>query len=148
MVDTDPARVLVPTLGRPREDQALAYALETFPDAEVTLLAVVTPLGAPLSEGGVLERDDERTAQARRRSADLLESIADDAPSARERVEIEVAEGKPGTVVPARASDAAVDHVVMYGHGPETKGFVRRLLGRGIASTVVERTSEPVTVLE
>lgn len=146
----DPDRVLVPTLGRPREDEALAYALETFPDADVTLLAVVTPLGAPLSEGGVLERDDERTAQARQRSAELLESVAEAAgiPSARERVEIEVAEGKPRTVVPTYASGEAVDHVVMYGHGSDTKGFVRRLLGREIASTVVERTTEPVTVLE
>ena len=147
---SDPDRVLVPTLGRPREDEALAYALETFPDAEITLLVVVTPLDAPLSEGGVLERDDERTAQARDRATDLLESVAEaaDVSSARERVEIEVAEGKPGSVVPARASDEAVDHVVMYGHGSDTSGFVRRLLGRGIASTVVERTTEPVTVLE
>ena len=45
----DPDRVLVPTLGRPQEDEALSYALETFPDADITLLTVVTPLGAPLS---------------------------------------------------------------------------------------------------
>jgi len=48
----DATHVLVPTLGRPREDEALTYALETFPDAEITLLAVVTRwLDAPLSEG-------------------------------------------------------------------------------------------------
>lgn len=146
MADSDPDHVLVPSLGRPREDVALEYALETFPDAAVTLLAVVTPLGAPLSEGGVLERDEERTTQARESATDLLASI--DTPDAEDSVRIEVSEGRPGTVVPTYASDEDVDHVVMYGHGRETSGFMQRLLGRGIAATVVERTPEPVTVLE
>ncbi|RKD93681.1 universal stress protein [Halopiger aswanensis] len=145
MADSDPDRVLVPALGRPREDEALAYALETFPNADVTLLSVVTPLDAPLSEGGVLERDDERTAQARRKSQALLETV----PRAkRDRVRIDTVEGRPGTVVPQYASDEAVDHVVMYGHDTRSSGFLRRFLGRGIAATVVERTTEPVTVLE
>ncbi|ELY65258.1 universal stress protein [Natrinema versiforme] len=141
-----PDRVLVPTLGRPREDEALAYALETFPQAEITLLAVVTPLDAPLSEGGVLERSEERTAQARQSATELLESVADSA--AADRVRIETAEGRPGTVVPRYASDEGIDHVVMYGSGTGSAGFLRRFLGHGIAATVVERTAEPVTVLE
>ncbi|ELY35998.1 UspA domain-containing protein [Natronorubrum tibetense GA33] len=141
-----PDHVLVPTFGRPREDQALAYALETFPDADVTLLAVATPLDATMSEGGILERDDERTTQARQRATTLLEAVGE--PTASERVRLEVAEGRPGTVVPRYASEEDVDHVVLYGHRSDTKGFVRRFLGRGIASTVVERTSSPVTVLE
>ncbi|QCC58799.1 universal stress protein [Natrinema thermotolerans] len=142
---SDPDRVLVPTLGRPREDEALAYALETFSDAEITLLAVVTPLDAPLSEGGVLERDDERTAAARESATELLESVANARP---ERVRIETAEGRPGTVVPRYASDEGIDHVVLYGSETGSTGFFRRFLGRGIAATVVERTAEPVTVLE
>ncbi|SDR28744.1 universal stress protein [Natronobacterium texcoconense] len=142
----DPDHVLVPTLDRPNEDEALAYALETFPDADVTLLAVVTPLDAPLSEGGVLERDDDRSTQARRRSRELLASV--DQTSVEDRVRIETVEGRPGNAVPKYASDEEIDHVVMYGHGVETSGFMRRFLGRGIAATVVERTSEPVTVLE
>lgn len=142
----DPDRVLVPTLGRSREDEALAYALETFPQAAVTLLAVVTPLDAPLSEGGVLERSEERTAQARHSASELLESVADSA--AADRVRIETAEGRPGTVVPRYASDEGVDHVVIYGSGTGSTGFLRRFLGRGIAATVVERTARPVTVLE
>ena len=141
-----PDHVLVPTLGGPREDEALAYALETFPDADVTLLAVVTPLDAPLSEGGILERDADRLEQTRQHATALLESIAGD--TARERVQIDVLEGRPGTVVPQYASDEAVDHVVMHGHGTTTPGFVRRFLGRGVATTIVERTDEPVTVLE
>ncbi|MDS0476128.1 universal stress protein [Natrinema sp. 1APR25-10V2] len=142
----DPDSVLVPTLGRPRADEALSYALETFPDAEITLLAVVTPLGAPLSEGGVLERDEERSAEARASATELLESVAD--PDATDRVQIETAEGRPANVVPRYASEEGIDHVVMAGSGGGRDGLLRRFLGRGIAATVVERTPEPVTVLE
>ncbi|WP_265109480.1 universal stress protein [Halosolutus halophilus] len=141
----DPDRVLVPTLGRPQEDEALAYALETFPEADVTLLAVVTPLDAPLSEGGVLERSDERTEAARDRAARLRASVDD---AAIDRVRIETVEGRPGTVVPQYASEEDVDHVVMSGHDASSMGFVRRFLGRSVATTVIDRTPRPVTVLE
>ncbi|MFD1565227.1 universal stress protein [Haloarchaeobius amylolyticus] len=142
----DPDRVLVPTLGRPHEDEALSYALETFPDAELTLLVVVTPLDAPLSEGGVLERDEQRTTQARASAEELLESVAD--PDATDRVRIELVEGRPGTVVPRYTSESGIDHVVMAGDRTRLNGFIRRFLGRDIATTVVERTAKPVTVLE
>lgn len=142
----DPDHVLVPTLGRPREDEALAYALETFSGADVTLLAVVTPLDAPLSEGGVLERDEDRADGARENATRLLASIDD--PSPTDRVRIETAEGRPGTVVPQYATDHDIDQVVMRGHDRASSGLLRRLLGRGIAGTVVERTDRPVTVLE
>jgi len=142
----DPDRVLVPTLGRPQENEALSYALETFPDAEITLLAVSMPLDAPLSEGGLLERDEERTAQARASAEALLESAAD--PDTEDRVRIDLAEGRPGTVVPRYASEAGIDHVVMAGDRTRSSGFLRRFLGRDIATTVVERTARPVTVLE
>lgn len=145
MVDFAPAHVLVPTLGRPHEDEALAYALETFPDADITLLAVAMPLDAPLSEGGVLERSEERPAAARQSATELLESVAD-APT--DRVRIETVEGRPGTAVPRYASEEGIDHVVLYGAKSGSTGFFRRFLGRGIAATVVERTAEPVTVLE
>ncbi|MDG5817974.1 universal stress protein [Natronococcus sp. A-GB7] len=142
----DPDRVLVPTFGRPREDEALTYALETFPEADVTLLAVVTPLDAPMSEGGVLERDEARADEARDCATRLLASIAD--PSATDRVGIETAAGRPGTVVPRYATNHDVDQVVMHGHDRTSSGLLRRVLGRGIAATVVERIDRPVTVLE
>ncbi len=137
----DPDRVLVPTLGRPREEEALEYALENFPDADVTVLAVVTPLDAPLSEGNVLDRRDERTAQTRERAAALVESV-----DAADRVQVVTAEGRPGTVVPQFATEGGFDHVVVRGR--ESSWLLRRILGRGIAATLVDRTPVPVTVLE
>ncbi|WP_207586480.1 universal stress protein [Halomontanus rarus] len=144
MADPGPERVLVPTVGKPRENDALEYALERF-TAEITLLAVVTPLDATMSEGGVLERDEERLEGARRQAESLLEAVEvseDD----RRRIAIATAEGRPGNAIPEFASSEGVDHVVMRGR--DSSGLARRLLGRGIATTVVERVDVPVTVLE
>lgn len=140
----DPAHVLVPTVGKPREVDALEYALEHF-ESDISLLAVVTPLDATMSEGGILERDDERLEGARRQAESLLEAIEvseDD----RHRVTIAATEGRPGNAIPEFASSEGVDHVVMRGR--DASRLARRLLGRDIATTVVERVDVPVTVLE
>lgn len=142
---TSPEHVLVATTGRPFENRALAYALETFPEARVTLLAVVTPLDSRLSEGAVLERDEERRSAARDRASELADGVCETVGVSRDRVRVEVAAGRPGTVVPRYATDADVDHVVCY--GTESDGFIRRFLGRDVATTVVDRTPLPVTVL-
>ena len=137
-----PNHVLVPTLGKPGDREALEYALERFPAAEVTVLSVVTPLDEPMSEGGVLERGEERRAQADSQITALLESVA--AESA--EIETRVLEGKPGTVVPRYAGEHGVDRVVLS--GTETSGLLRRLLGRDVATTVSNRTAVPVDVVE
>lgn len=145
----DPERVLVPTVGKASEDEALAYALETFPDAAVTLLAVVTPLDAPLSEGSVLARDETRTNEAAERAQDLVAAVGDDAEVDADpnRVTIETAEGRPADVVPQYVAETDVDHVVVL--GTEASGsFVRRVLGDDVALTVADRAPVPVTVLE
>ncbi|MFP8957594.1 universal stress protein [Natrialbaceae archaeon A-CW3] len=148
----EPTHVLVPLVGRSREAAAIEYALETFPEAELTVLAVSTPLDSAMSEGGVLERDDERRTEARNRARSLLEVSTEALERAGSDVQgdvdaaIDVEEGRPGAVVPRYVSDSDVDHVVMC--GSDSSGLVRRLLGRDVSTTVVERTDVPVTVLE
>ena len=160
-----PSDVLVSLVGRPREEEALEYALERFPDASITVLAVVLPIGARLSEGGILEREDEREAAERERARRLLEAAGERAESVERtrsgggevgsdgertdlpaRVDIVVETGRPGMVVPAFASEHDIDHVVMSGE--DGHWLVRRLLGRDITTTVTNRAPVPVTVLE
>lgn len=138
---TDPERVLVTTLGNPDDEAALAYALETFPQAAVTLLAVVVPLDEPVSEGRILERGDERLAEA----SDRAESVRESSP-APSRVTVRTHEGPPVEVVPSYAEEHGVDHIVVPGH--EASDIVRWLVGDGIPRTIEKRSSVPVTVLE
>lgn len=136
----EPDHVLVPSLGDADDADALTYALERYPAAAVTLQAVVTPLDSPLSEGRVVEREDERVADARRRAETIVGSVAD--PS---RVTIEVREGRPTAVVPEYVHAEGIDHVVVSGHDA---GIIERMLGSGIAEAIEERTAVPVTVVE
>ncbi|MCU4752608.1 universal stress protein [Halobacteria archaeon AArc-curdl1] len=160
-----PSDVLVPLVGHPGEEQALEYALEQFPDASITVLAVVLPLGERLSEGGILDREEEREVAERERAARLLEAAGERAESVERtrsgsdgagsdsertdlpsRVDIVVETGRPGTVVPAFASEHDIDHVVMS--GDDGNWLTRRLLGRDITTTVTNRAPVPVTVVE
>ena len=135
-----PDRVLVALLGTPDESAALAYALEAFPDAQVTAVAVVTPLDGPMSEGSLLERGDDRIANARERAASVVESVVGET----ERVDHVALEGLPGEVIPEYATE--YDHVVVV--GPRGSSIARRMTGRGVAEKIVDRCEVPVTVFD
>ncbi|MFC3959667.1 universal stress protein [Halovivax cerinus] len=137
----DPDHVLVVALGDPDDEDALAHALEAYPEVTVTLLSVVAPLDHRVSEGRVLERGDERLSAARDRADELRSSV--EAPS---RVAIEIREGPPAELVPPYVDRNGVDHVVVSGH--DVSGIVRRLVGDGIPQLIAEGTDVPVTILE
>ncbi|WP_227132907.1 universal stress protein [Halorubellus salinus] len=141
-----PSHVLVPLDGSPLSDAALDHALETF-DCDVTVLNVVVPIDAPMSEGGILEdvTDSDRESEARRRADRLVERASDRAAEAGRDVDTAVESGDPAETIVAYAEDHAVDHVVMGGHGGNS-GLASRLLGT-VATTVVAEAPTTVTVV-
>ncbi|WP_415379482.1 universal stress protein [Halosimplex sp. TS25] len=140
-----PSHVLVPLDGSPLADDALAHALETF-HCRVTVLNVVTPLDASMSEGGVLEPDDEREAEARERAERLVERARERTAEADRRIEAVVETGDPAETILEAVDERDVDHVVMGGHGGERSDLGRRLLGT-VATTVVGEAPITVTVV-
>jgi nucleotide-binding universal stress UspA family protein len=140
-----PRHVLVPLDGSPLADEALTRALELF-DCRVTVLNVVTPLDASMSEGGVLDADESRREEARDR-ADRLVERARKRPAADDRsVETVVQTGDPAETILEYVDATDVDHVVMGGHGGERGGITRRLLGT-VATSVVGEAPVTVTVV-
>ena len=137
-----PSHVLVPLDGSPLADDALDHALETF-DGDVTVLNVVTPLDASMSESGVLAGDDDREAAARERANSLIAAATDRAEAAGREIETAVETGDPAETILAYAESHDVDHVVMGGHGEDRHDVAARLLGT-VATRVV--TEAPVTV--
>ncbi|WP_066414324.1 universal stress protein [Halorubrum aethiopicum] len=140
-----PDHVLVPLDGSPLAAEALAHALATF-DCPVTVLNVVTPLDAGMTEGGVLEPDGEREREAAERAERLVADARERAAAADRPVETTVETGDPAETILAYVADHDVDHVVMGGHGGERGSIARRLLGT-IASTVVGEAPVTVTVV-
>jgi nucleotide-binding universal stress UspA family protein len=140
-----PDHVLVPLDGSPLAEEALAHALATF-DCPVTVLNVVTPLDAGMTEGGVLEPDGEREREAIERAERLIANARERAAAADRSVETTIETGDPAETILAYVADHDVDHVVMGGHGGERGSIARRLLGT-VASAVVGEAPVTVTVV-
>lgn len=140
-----PEHVLVPLDGSELADDALDYALAVF-DCRITVLNVVTPLDAGMSESGVLEADEERLEAARTRAEQLIEHARRHAESPDRTIETAVDSGDPAETILAYVDGSDVDHVVMGGHGGPRTGVVRRLLGT-VATAVVGKAPIPVTVV-
>jgi nucleotide-binding universal stress UspA family protein len=141
----EPTHVLVPLDGSPLSEDALAYALSTF-ECPVTVLNVVTPLDAGMSEGGVLELDDERMEPARRRADRLIERTTACAAAEDRAIERAVEAGDPAETILSYAARHDVDHIAIGGHGDDPNGLLERLLGT-VATTVVAEAPITVTVV-
>jgi len=140
-----PSHVLVPLDGSPLADDALTHALDTY-DSRVTVLNVVTPLDATMSEGGVLEPDADREAAAHDRAERQVERARERAAAADRTVGTAVESGDPADAILGFVDDHDVDHVVMGGHGGEHGRVARRLLGT-VATAVVGEAPVSVTVV-
>jgi nucleotide-binding universal stress UspA family protein len=140
-----PTHVLVPLDGSPLADEALVEALALF-DCRLTVLSVVTPLDAGMSEGGILEADEGRRDEASDRAARLVDRARDRAATVDRTVETVVRTGDPAETILEYADDHDVDRIVMGGHGGDRTAVARRLLGT-VATTVVGEAPVTVTVV-
>lgn len=140
-----PSHALVPLDGSPLADEALLHAL-TVLDCQVTVLNVVTPLDAGMSEGGVLEADGSRQAAERERANQLVERASEQAAAENRTVETAVESGDPAETIAAYVEEHDVDHVVIGGHGGDQGELTRRVLGT-VTTGVLAETSVTVTVV-
>jgi nucleotide-binding universal stress UspA family protein len=140
-----PSHVLVPLDGSPLADEALAHALDVF-DCRMSVLNIVTPLDAGMSEGGVLEPDESRQAAAHERAERLIERAKTEAAAADRSVDTAVETGDPAESIVEYADSHDVDHIVMGGHGGDSGELTRRLLGT-VATAVLGEAPVTVTVV-
>ncbi|MXR41363.1 universal stress protein [Halobaculum sp. WSA2] len=140
-----PSHVLVPLDGSPLSDEAFERALELF-DCRLTVLNVVTPLDASMSEGGVLEPGEARRQSARDRADRVVERARERAAAFDRPIETAVETGDPAEAILEYVDGHDVDHVVMGGHGGERGVIARRLLGT-VATSVVGDAPVTVTVV-
>lgn len=140
-----PSHVLVPLDGSPLADAALNEALECF-DCRVTVLNVVMPLDAAMSEGGVLEAGEDRYESARERADSVVERAKNRAAGADRTVETVVETGDPAETILTYVDTHDIDRIVMGRHGGKRSGLARRVLGT-VATTVVGEAPVTVTVV-
>lgn len=137
-----PTHVLVPLDGSPLARAAFSHALETF-DCRVTVLNVVTPVDAGMSEGSVLDPGDDRLAEGRERAERVIDEASAEAAAQDREIDTAVVSGDPAETIVDFVETTDVDHVVMGGHGGSGGDLTSRLLGTVATSVVAEA---PVTV--
>ncbi|ELY44586.1 universal stress protein [Natronorubrum sulfidifaciens] len=137
-------RVLVAYDGSPPSNDALEYAFETFPEADMTALHVIE---VPESHVAILEGPEIRppvTERLREHGMDVLDEAMELAAAYGRALETEILTGKPDRRIVDYATQADYDTIVIGSHGRE--GISRVLLGT-VSEDVVRRAPMPVVVV-
>jgi nucleotide-binding universal stress UspA family protein len=137
-------RILLPYDGSSPSKKALEYALETFPDADLTALYVVP---APRGYWASIEEPEDRIPQAekaKKHGQELLDGAAETASAQGREIETELIVGEPEHVIAGHAASGEYDSIVIGSHG--RSGVSRVLLG-SVAEKVVRRSPTPVVVV-
>ncbi|NHN41276.1 universal stress protein [Halorubellus sp. JP-L1] len=138
------SHVLVAYDDSPQAEQALSFAREAFPDADLTLLTVIDPADAGSRRRLSLPPlGDEWLERAREDAREHLTAAVDRVEDPDRSVQTAIEIGRPTNAVVDYADAHDVDHVVMGSHG--RSGVTRILLG-SVAESVIRRSPVPVTV--
>ena len=140
-----PSHVLVALDGSPLADDALSHTLSVY-DCRVTVLNIVMPLDATMSEGGILEADESRKKAAQKRAEQLVDRAQSSAADANRPIETAVESGDPAEAIVDYAEQNNADHIVMGSHGSDRHVVSRRLLGT-VSTDVIGDSPVSVTVI-
>ncbi|UHQ98446.1 universal stress protein (plasmid) [Natrinema zhouii] len=139
-----PDRILVPVDGSNRSDDALEYAIETFPGASITALHVLESGRGDIGTLSGMTGDIPDDGPELERSEEILESARRVAAERDTEIETERGRGRPDRLIVKRAEEDDYEMIVIGSHGRD--GVARVLLG-SVAEKVVRRSSVPVLVV-
>ncbi|AXG07480.1 universal stress protein [Haloplanus rubicundus] len=136
------ARVLVPVDDSEMAMRALRHALDTFPDAEITVLHVSGGPSPMMGAATDLALSDDFEEAAEERASDALDRARAIAAEYDAEVTTEVRVGPPARIIVDAAAD--FDAVVLGSH---SGSLSERLFVGNVAEKVVRRSPVPVTVV-
>jgi len=136
------SRVLVPVDDSDMAADALRYALETFPDAAITVLHVSGGPSPMMGEATEIALSDDPDRVADDHAKDSLDRARTIATEYETDIETEVKVGNPARTILDRADD--FDAIVIGSH---SGGLMDRLFVGNVAEKVVRGSPVPVTVV-
>jgi nucleotide-binding universal stress UspA family protein len=139
------SRLLVPMDDSDHAGHALAYALDNFPEADVTVIHVVGVPSMLMGEAVGLALEDDIEAAAQDRAEPVLTRAREIATERDRDVDTVVGVGHPARNILDRAGE--YDTVVLGSHGADWGRASRRFLVGNVAETVLRRSPVPVTIV-
>lgn len=136
------SRVLVPMDDSELADRALRYALEAYPDADITVLHVVGEPSPMMGRAMRLAIEDDIEQAAEDHAENLLTHARDVAAEYDTEIDTAVTAGHPARAIVKRAEN--FDTVVIGSHGGT---LADRLFVGDVAEKVFRRSPAPVTVV-
>ena len=139
-----PTQILVPMDDSDFASHALEYALETYPDGEITVLHVVGVPSMMMGEATALALEDDISEAAARRSESVFERAREIADDRNREIHTVAGIGHPARNILNRADE--YDAIVLGAHGADWSRATRRYLVGNITETVSKRAPVPVTI--
>jgi nucleotide-binding universal stress UspA family protein len=136
------SRILVAMDGSEVAEEALEYALQAHPDAEVTVLTVVGEPSAMFGEATAIALAEDPEQSAKEHARPVLDRAREIAAGYDAEIETEVGAGHPAREILDRAD--GFETVVIGSHGGS---LTDRLLVGNVAERVVRHSPVPVTVV-
>lgn len=136
-------RILVPMDDSDGSSKALAYALDNFPEASVTVLHVVGVPSMMMGGAAALALSDDFEEAAEERAKVVFERARETAGDRDREIETIVGTGHPARNVIRRAEE--YDTIVIGAHGVDRGRATRRFLVGNVAETISKRA--PVSVI-
>ncbi|WP_338739601.1 universal stress protein [Haloplanus salilacus] len=136
------ARVLVPMDDSEMAGRALRYALEVFPEAEITVLHVSGGPSPMMGEATEIALSEDPEGVADDHAVDALDRARTVATEYDAEITTEVRVGHPVRTILDRAEE--FDGIVLGSH---SGGLMERLFVGNVAETVVRKSPIPVTVV-
>ncbi|UWG47482.1 Nucleotide-binding protein, UspA family [Halanaeroarchaeum sp. HSR-CO] len=137
-----PTRVLVPMDGSEMAEAALEYALDLFPDGDITVFVVVGEPSAMMGGAVSLALEEDIEEAAEELAADILDRARQIAQSHDIEISTAFSWGSPAKEIVSRAED--FDTVVIGSHGGSVSD---NLFVGNVAKKVFRRSPVPVTVV-
>jgi nucleotide-binding universal stress UspA family protein len=136
--------VLVPYDGSTLSQEALTFACERFPEAEVTALFVVDTTVTYQPEKYVGVKLSEIYEQRETEGEEILADAEALAAEHGTTLSTAIVKGRPSKEILAYVDEHGIDHVVLGSHSQD---LIERFFVGSVAERVVDRIPVPVTVI-
>ena len=139
------SQILVPMDDSEQAGQALEYALDNFPDTDVSVLHVVGVPSSMMGEATGLALADDLEEAAAERAEPVFERAREIATERDREIDTIVGIGHPARNIIDRAEN--YDTIVLGAHGADRSRLTRRFLVGNVADTVSKRAPVPVIIV-